>query len=349
LKEDKKKYNQLYSEYNDIQQKYDKQVRILTKKENELDVLNDDLHQKDQDCDLLQLQHDKLELMKIQKEREVVTMKKEMQSAYKELIIIKDENVKGKKKMEEVEKEIKSREDTIGELQDDSIKSQLKIMSMKDTAGNMKRELVEMAQSIVTLPPGVINNERIIEVITDMAPRIIPTFDEINKMECNFENLIPLLDLIFETFRVIDNSDLLVSVGNSGCGASTMMNALMYGPDALEEKQLEFMVKGPKGQMTKRLCSVIDQREEFMSKKVFKVGHSEHESTTVIPSFVKDEVNNFIYADIAGVSDMNGGEFIEFINIFIDRYIFLKANQVRFLVPITMNQNDDSTGLSARQ
>lgn len=116
MKEDKKKYNQLYSEYNDVQQKYDKQVRILTKKENELDVLNDDLHQKDQDCDLLQLQHDKLELMKIQKEREVVTMKKEMQSAYKELIIIKDENVKGKKKMEEVEKEIKSREDTIGEL-----------------------------------------------------------------------------------------------------------------------------------------------------------------------------------------------------------------------------------------
>ena len=130
-----------------------------------------------------------------------------------------------------------------------------------------------------------------------MVPRIIPTPEEINNMECNFENLIPLLDLIFETFKVIDGSeDLLVSVGNSGCGASTMMNALMYGLDALEEKQLEFMVKGPKGQMAKRLCSVIDQREEFMSKKVFKVGHSEHESTTVIPSFVKDEVNNFIYA-----------------------------------------------------
>lgn len=217
----------------------------------------------------------------------------------------------------------------------------------------MKKELVEMAQSIVTLPPGVINNDRIIEVITDMAPRIIPTKQEIMQMECNFENLIPLLDLIFETFRIIEGADLLVSVGNSGCGASTMMNALMYGPEALEEKQLEFMVKGPKGQMTKRMCTVIDQREEFMNNKVFNVGHSENESTTVIPSFVKDEINNFIYADIAGVSDMNGGEFIEFINIFIDRYIFLKANQVRFLVPITMNQNNGGdgvgVGLSTRQ
>ena len=104
----------------------------------------------------------------------------------------------------------------------------------------MKRELVEMAQSIVSLPPGVVKDDRIVEVITDMAPRIIPTKEEIKKMECNFENLIPLLDLIFETFNIVDGADLLLSIGNKGCGKSTIINSLMYGPQSLEEKHLDF-------------------------------------------------------------------------------------------------------------
>ena len=103
----------------------------------------------------------------------------------------------------------------------------------------MKKELVEMAQSIVSLPPGVVKDDRIVEVITDMAPRIIPSKEEVKKMECNFENLIPLLDLVFETLSMVNGADLLISVGNKGCGKSTMINSLMHGSQSLEEKSHE--------------------------------------------------------------------------------------------------------------
>jgi hypothetical protein len=55
---------------------------------------------------------------------------------------------------------------------------------------------------------------------------------------------------------------------------------------------------------------------------------------------VKDEANNMIIADIAGLSELNN-EFIDFINTFIDRYIFLKAEKLRFLVPISRDQNSN--------
>ena len=212
----------------------------------------------------------------------------------------------------------------------------------------MKRELVEMAQSIVCLPPGVVKDDRIVEVITDMAPRIIPTKEEIKKMECNFENLIPLLDLIFETFNMVEGADLLLSVGNTGCGKSTMINSFMYGPQSLEEKQLEFQVRGHRGKMKKLQRTVIEQKEEFKSKNAFSIGHAETESSTLIPSFVRDDVNNLIYADMAGMNDQ-GNQFTDFINTFIDRYIFLKAEKVRFLVPITRDQNSTKLGLQLRQ
>lgn len=152
-------------------------------------------------------------------------------------------------------------------------------------------------------------------------------------MECNFENLIPLLDLIFETFNMVDGADLLLSVGNKGCGKSTMINSLMYGPQSLEEKQLEFQVRGLRGKMRKLKRTVVEQKDEFKTKNAFTIEHSECETTALIPSFVRDEANNCIYADVTGLNE-RGNEFIDFINTFIDRYIFLRAEKIRFLVPI---------------
>ena len=183
------------------------------------------------------------------------------------------------------------------------------------------------------MPPGVVKDDRIVEVITDMAPRIIPSKEEIKKMECNFENLIPLLDLIFETFNMVDGADLLLTVGNKGCGKSTMINSLMYGSQSLEEKSLEFQVRGLRGKMKKVKRNVIEQKEEFKSKNAFSIEHSEHESNTITPSIIKDETNNIIYVDLAGFNERSN-EFIDFINTFIDRYIFLKSEKIRFLLPI---------------
>jgi hypothetical protein len=47
--------------------------------------------------------------------------------------------------------------------------------------------------------------------------------------------------------------------------------------------------------------------------------------------------------DLAGLQD-TGGQFPEFVNLFIDRYIFMKSKQLRFLVPITITQMRSGNG-----
>lgn len=267
-------------------------------------------------------------------------MRKELEKAFKELWVQREINDMSKSKQKDLYNDNANKEVLIGHLQDDQVKTLLQAQQFKAENSSMKRELVEMAQSIVSLPPGVVKDDRIVEVITDMAPRIIPTKEEIQKMECNFENLIPLLDLIFETFNMVDGADLLLSVGNKGCGKSTMINSLMYGPQSLEEKQLEFSVRGLRGKMRKLKRNVIEQKEEFKTKNAFTIEHSEFETTALIPSFVRDEKNNIIYADVTGLNE-RGNEFIDFINTFIDRYIFLKAEKIRFLVPIVRDSSSN--------
>lgn len=275
-------------------------------------------------------------------------MRKEFDKVCKELWVQREINDYGKSKMKDLANDAQYKDTTIAQLQDDQVRTMLQVDQVKSENRNMKKELVEMAQSIVCLPPGVVQDDRIVEVITDMAPRIIPTKEEIKKMECNFENLIPLLDLIFETFNMVEGADLLVNVGNTGCGKSTMINSLMFGPNTLEEKQLEFQVRGHRGRMKKVQRTVIEQKEEFKSKNAYRIDHSEAESSTFIPQFVRDDMNNIIYADVAGLNDASN-VFIDFINMFIDRYIFLKAEKVRFLVPITRDQNSTKQYMAVRQ
>lgn len=307
--------------------------------------MHEELNQRDQDIELLQLEHDKLELVQIQKEREMEQMRKDLEKAFKELWVQREINDMGKSKQKDLSNDNMYKEALISNLQEDQIKSMLQIQQFKTENSSMKRELVEMAQSIVSLPPGVVKDDRIVEVITDMAPRIIPTKEEIKKMECNFENLIPLLDLIFETFNMVDGADLLLSIGNKGCGKSTIINSLMYGPQSLEEKHLEFQVRGLRGKMKKVKRTVIEQKEEFKSKNAFSIEHSECESNTLIPSFIRDEANNIVYADVAGLNERSN-EFVDFIATFIDRYIFLKAEKIRFLVPITRDNNANKQWLA---
>lgn len=239
----------------------------------DIEALHEEVNQRDQDIELLQLEHDKLELVQIQKEREMEQMRKELEKAFKELWVQREINDMSKSKQKDLQNDNASKDALIITLQEDQVKSLLQVQQYKTENSSMKRELVEMAQSIVSLPPGVVKDDRIVEVITDMAPRIIPTQEEIKKMECNFENLIPLLDLIFETFNMVDGSDLVLSIGNNGCGKSTMINSLMYGAQSLEEKQLEFQVKGLKGRMKKVKRTVIEQKDEFKSKNAFSIEH----------------------------------------------------------------------------
>lgn len=65
--------------------------------------------------------------------------------------------------------------------------------------------------------------------------------------------------------------------------------------------------------------NVIDHKAPL---EHFNIGHSKSESMTFLPHFVTDEEAGIVYADIAGLNDTNG-EFIELLNCFINRKIFL--------------------------
>lgn len=68
-----------------------------------------------------------------------------------------------------------------------------------------------------------------------------------------------------------------------------------------------------------------------------------------MPHFVWDRSHdNVVYADIAGLYD-TGGDFINFINCFINKFLFNIANSIRFLVPITKSQIDTDKGASVVQ
>lgn len=78
--------------------------------------------------------------------------------------------------------------------------------------------------------------------------------------------------------------------------------------------------------------SVIDFKAE-VPNKVFPIGHSGAQSETFFPGFHRID-NDTFYVDIAGLSD-SGGDLIEFTNQFINKYLFSKADQIKFLIPIS--------------
>ena len=65
--------------------------------------------------------------------------------------------------------------------------------------------------------------------------------------------------------------------------------------------------------------NVIDHKA---SLNHFNIGHSKSESMTFLPHFAVDKESGVVYADIAGINDTNG-EFVELLNCFINRKMFL--------------------------
>lgn len=90
---------------------------------------------------------------------------------------------------------------------------------------------------------------------------------------------------------------------------------------------------------------VIEQRVPL---DVFKIGHSDSESETFLPTFVKHPTTDVWFVDIAGLQD-TGGELIDFCNTFIIKHIFQRAKTVKFIIPIPLAQINDGRGRGPRQ
>lgn len=45
-----------------------------------------------------------------------------------------------------------------------------------------------------------------------------------------------LLEEVIESLKILKDADVVLVLGNTGCGKSTMLSSLIYGPHSLEEK-----------------------------------------------------------------------------------------------------------------
>lgn len=76
-------------------------------------------------------------------------------------------------------------------------------------------------------------------------PEEILTLDKekILQMPCTLGNLIEILkraqSYILEHVPNLQDGNLIVAIGNTGCGKSTMLTSLIYGTDSLQELRIE--------------------------------------------------------------------------------------------------------------
>lgn len=86
------------------------------KGQQDVEILHEELNQRDQDIELLQLEHDKMELVQIQKEREMDQMRKDLEKAFKELWVQREINDMGKSKQKDLANENTYKEALIANL-----------------------------------------------------------------------------------------------------------------------------------------------------------------------------------------------------------------------------------------
>lgn len=94
-----------------------------------------------------------------------------------------------------------------------------------------------------------------------------------------------------------------------------------------------------------RARTILEKKSE---RNYFKIGHSEIQSETFIPSFKMDKSSGLLYVDIPGLND-TGGNIIEILNRLMLRNILGRAKTVRFIVPFTYAQVHNNRGSTLRE
>ena len=161
-------------------------------------------------------------------------------------------------------------------------------------------------------------------------------------------NLITITDVLERAFEFMTfHKNIVITMGNSGCGKSTMLSSLLFGKDCLEQKDIVMEITNidSSGNEVKKdkKCKVIDIKEQFKDIIPFKIGHSKAASETLYPQRYKVEGQDYNLVDVAGLCD-TGGSLIDFIVSFLNKKLFTEAKNVRFLVPMTMTQVKDNRG-----
>ena len=169
--------------------------------------------------------------------------------------------------------------------------------------------------------------------------------------------LVETLTKAFQQFEAAENADIVLAIGNTGCGKSTMLSSLVDGPSSLQIKTIKEeldVLDNPEStdmkskQMQRRTTvksrTIIEKREV---SNYFQIGHSQSQSETFYPTFQFEKSSDLLFIDIAGLND-TGGTQIELINRLMLKNIIARCKSVRILLPITYYQLHTSRGTSLR-
>ena len=173
--------------------------------------------------------------------------------------------------------------------------------------------------------------------------------ENVLQLYSNLTNIVAVLEKAFKHLKKLQGKNIILAVGNTGCGKSTLLSSLMYGPEALQLQKIQFQIQVPlqNGEMsTKNKIKYVIEHSTPL--KAFKIGHSDHESETFLPTYVKWPTKDIWFVDIAGLND-TGGELMDFCNTFIIKNIFQVAKSVKFIIPIPLAQINDSRGRGPRE
>lgn len=61
--------------------------------------------------------------------------------------------------------------------------------------------------------------------------------EKIKDMNVSLDNLVMILEEAYKMLNEVNHANLILAIGSTGCGKSTMLNSLMFGADSLEMKK----------------------------------------------------------------------------------------------------------------
>jgi ABC-type dipeptide/oligopeptide/nickel transport system ATPase component len=84
----------------------------------------------------------------------------------------------------------------------------------------------------------------------------------VRNLQLSLENIVNVSEAAFAKISHLKEKELLLAFGNTGCGKSTMISSLVFGPDKLEMKAVpeKKMVRGVEKTYYNK---IIDQKEDF--------------------------------------------------------------------------------------
>lgn len=125
----------------------------------------------------------------------------------------------------------------------------------------------------------------------------------------------------------LNDEKAVILFGNTGCGKSTLILSMVYGSDALQEMFYDKQIR------------VIDLKPEIKKKLDeqfgIQIGNDVSKSKTFIPKI--EFLDYMVFVDIAGLKD-TGQTLIEYVNRFILRCLFQKLKEVKFILPIQIQE-----------